>query len=74
MIESIDPSLRVGLGRISPKRPDVVRLAEIVPGDDLDEVKSIAVGDDVLPAAGIEMRVGVVDELVGLLVAVVCVM
>ena len=61
MIEAIDPQLRVGLCTVN--RTDVVRLAEVVPCGDLDEVETSAVSNDVLPARVVQMGVGVVDPL-----------
>ena len=61
MIEAVNPGLRVRLGAVY--RTDVVRLAEIVPGGDLDKIKDAAIFDDVLPASVVQMRVGIVDPL-----------
>ena len=37
----------------------------VIPGEDLNEVELITVFDDAIPAAVVEVVVGVVDELYG---------
>ena len=44
-------------------RTNVVRLAKVVPGNDLDKRDLIAVGNDVLPAGDPEVLITVEDEL-----------
>lgn len=58
----VDPCLRIGLGAVD--RADVVRFTIIVPGDDLDEVEQVAVGDDFLPTRVVQVRTSVVDPLI----------
>ena len=47
MVKAIDPVLRVGLSAMN--RPDVMRLGIIVPSSNFNEVKEIAVLNDLLP-------------------------
>ena len=61
MVEPVDPGLAVRLSALDG--PDVVRLAVVVPGDDLDDVDLGSRGDEVFPAGGVEVGVGVVYEL-----------
>ena len=62
VVKAVDP--RVGAGReLAMLRPDVVGLAEVVPGDDLDEAHFVAARDDVLPTRDVEMLIAIVDEL-----------
>ena len=62
VVEAVHPS--VGPGReLTVFGPDVVGLAEVVPGDDLDEAHFVAARDDVLPTRDVEMLIAIVDEL-----------
>ena len=61
VIETVGPLLRVGLSAVNGA--DVVRLRVVVPSSDLDEIEETAVGNDLLPAGVVQVRVGVVDPL-----------
>ena len=63
VIEAVDPRLRHGLYALDG--PDVVRLAVVVPGVDLDEVDRVAVRDERLPALREQPVVAAVDEVLG---------
>lgn len=61
VVEAVHPGFRVRLGAVN--RTNVVRLAEVVPCDDLKDIKHVTVGDDALPPGRVEVRVRVVNEL-----------
>lgn len=61
MVEPIDPCLRVGLGALDGT--NVVRLAVVVPRDDLNDIDGIAVGNQCLPTLGVQVIVGGVDPV-----------
>ena len=42
---------------------DVMRLPKIVPGNNLDNVKQVAVLNDVVPASRVQVRVCIIDPL-----------
>ena len=62
VIETVSPLLGVGLSAVNGA--DVVRLRVVVPSSDLNEIEETAVGNDLLPAGVVQVRVGVVDPLV----------
>ena len=62
VIEAVHPRLRAGR-ELAVLGPDVVRLAEVVPGADLNEVDLVAVGDKGLPARDPEVLIAVENEL-----------
>lgn len=62
MIESGSPRLRPRR-KVPFNRAKVVRLAKVVPGDQLDEVDLVAVLDHVLPSGHVQMIVAVEDRL-----------
>ena len=61
MVETVNPILAVGL--ITLDWTDVVGLAIVVPGDDLDYVDLVTVVDDGFPALGIQVVTRHVDPL-----------
>ena len=62
MAEAVDPLLRAG-GEGTVLGADVVGLAKVVPGADLDERDLVAVSDQRLPAGDPEVLVTVEHEL-----------
>ena len=62
VVEAVDPG--VGTRRqLAVLRADVVGLAKVVPGDNLDERDLVAVRDHVFPAGDPEVLVAVEDEV-----------
>lgn len=61
MVKAVHPGLRVGLRAVDWS--NVVRLAEIVPGADLDQVEHVPALDDVVPASRVQVGVCEVDPL-----------
>jgi len=61
VVETVNPILAVGL--ITLDWTDVVGLAIVVPGDDLDYVDLVTVVDDGFPALGIQVVTRHVDPL-----------
>ena len=61
VVEPVNPILAVGL--LTLDGTDVVGLAVVVPGDDLDNVDIVAVFDDGLPALVIQVIIRHVDPL-----------
>ena len=62
MIKAVDPCLRAR-GQLTVLGSDVVGLAEVVPGNNLDEGDFVPVGNDVLPTRHPEVFITVEDEL-----------
>jgi len=61
VVEPVNPSLAVGL--VTLDGADVVGLAVVVPGDDLDNVDLVAVVKDGLPPFGVQVVIRHVDPL-----------
>ena len=61
VVKAIHPGLRVGLSTVDGA--DVVGLAKVVPGADLDEIVHVAVLEDAVPASRVEMGARVIDPL-----------
>ena len=61
MVETVNPILTVGL--VALDGTDVVRLAVVVPGNDLDDVDFGAVADDGLPTLVVQVVVRHVNPL-----------
>lgn len=53
VVEAVDPGLRVRLSAVDGT--NIVRLAKVVPSDDLDKVVHVAIGDDVLPSSWVQV-------------------
>ena len=64
MVETVDPSFGAS-GKVTVLGTNVVRLAEVVPGADLDEGNLVAVSDKSLPAGHPEVLITIEYELSG---------
>lgn len=62
MVEPVDPGLRVGLGALAVGA-DVVRLAVVIPRDDLDNIDRITVRHQRLPSLRVQMIIRRVDPV-----------
>ena len=61
MLKAIDPGLAARL--VARNGPDVVGLAIVIPGDDLDNIELVTLFNDGLPTPSVEVVVREVDEL-----------
>ena len=61
VLKAIDPGLAARL--VARNGPDVVGLAIVVPGDDLDNIELVTLFNDGLPTPSVEVVVREVDEL-----------
>ena len=62
MVEAVDPSFGAS-GKVTVLGTNVVGLAEVVPGADLDERYLVTVGDEGLPPSDPKVLVTVENEL-----------